>query len=62
MVLQQNNDLMELILWNDFVMAYNGNLLELKDKVVVASAMVKYSDFAGSNSLNSYKSTILTII
>ncbi|MFR9542294.1 MAG: HNH endonuclease [Rikenellaceae bacterium] len=61
-VLQQNNDLMELILWNDFVMAYNGNLLELKDKVVVTSAMVKYSDFAGANSLNSYKSTILTII
>ncbi len=61
-VLQQNNDLMELILWNDFVMAYNGNLLELKDKVIVTSAMVKYSDFAGANSLNSYKSTILTII
>ncbi|MFR9543404.1 MAG: DNA polymerase III subunit alpha [Rikenellaceae bacterium] len=61
-VLQQNNDLMELILWNDFVMAYNGNLLELKDKVVVTSAMVKYSDFAGANSINSYKSTILTII
>ncbi len=61
-VLQQNNDLMELILWNDFVMAYNGNLFELKDKVVVTSAMVKYSDFAGANSLNSYKSTILTII
>ena len=61
-VLQQNNDLIELILWNDFVMAYNGNLLELKDKVIVASAMVKYSDFAGANSLNSYKSTILTII
>ncbi|MFR9591850.1 MAG: DNA polymerase III subunit alpha [Rikenellaceae bacterium] len=61
-VLQQNNDLMELILWNDFVMAYNDNLLELKDKVIVASAMVKYSDFAGANSLNSYKSTILTII
>ena len=61
-VLQQNNDLIELILWSDFVISYLGNLTELKDKVIIVSAIVKYSDFAGANSLNSYKSTILSII
>ncbi|MFI3332182.1 MAG: hypothetical protein SNG69_05540 [Rikenellaceae bacterium] len=60
--LQQNNDLIELILWSDFVGSYLGNISALKDKVIVVSAIVKYSDFAGSNTLNSYKSTILNII
>ena len=65
-MLQQNNDLMELILWKCephgqyfSIGGYNGNLLDLKDKIIIASAIIKYSDFSGANSLNSYKSTIL---
>ena len=68
-MLQQNNDLMELILWKCephgqyfSIGGYNGNLLDLKDKIIIASAIIKYSDFSGANSLNSYKSTILITI
>ncbi len=61
-LLQQNNDLMELIFWNDFVSSYTGNISKLKDKVIVVSAVIKYSDYSGANSLNSYKSTILESI
>ena len=61
-MLQQNNDLMELILWSDFVNEYVGSIATLKDKIIIVSAIVKYSDFSGANTLNSCRSTILTHI
>lgn len=58
-VVQQNNESMELVLWDDYLSGYKEDIAKLKDKVIIVSCAIKYSDFSGSNSLNSYKSTLL---
>lgn len=58
-VLQQNNETMELVVWDDYLSQYKEDIAGLKDKVIIVSCIIKYSDFSGTNSLNSYKSTIL---
>nr|DAP98296.1 MAG TPA: DNA polymerase III, alpha subunit [Bacteriophage sp.] len=62
LTLQQNNDVVELVCWNDFYTAHNSEIPTLKDRIVIASAMVRYSDYNGSNSLQSYKSSLLFIV
>lgn len=57
--LQQNNDTMELVCWSDFLAEFKGNIATLKDKVIILSAVIKYSDYTGKNSLNTYKSSIM---
>lgn len=57
--LQQNNDLMELILWNDFYSEHKTEVNNLKDKMIIVTAIVKYSDYNGTNSLNTFKTSIL---
>ncbi len=57
--LQQNNDMMELVCWSDFLDKFNRPVTSLKDKVVVVTAVIKYSDYTGKNNLNTYKSSIM---
>ncbi|CDN31822.1 hypothetical protein BN938_1742 [Mucinivorans hirudinis] len=60
--LQQNNDAVEMVLWDDTLQEYAEKIKNLKDNVIVVSAQIRYSDYLGANSLSSYKSTILEII
>lgn len=57
--LQQNNDLMELVCWSDFYTENKIRINELKDKIIIVSAVIKYSDYMGSNSLNTYRTSML---
>lgn len=57
--LQQNNDLIKLVCWNDFYIENKTELREIKGKVVIVSAIVKYNDYSGGNSLNTYKTSRL---
>lgn len=59
LLLQQNNDSIEMVLWSDALAELGSDLSNLKDKVIVVSAVIKYSDYSGANSLNSIKTTIL---
>lgn len=59
-VLQQNTDTMELVCWNDFYSAHRSQVAALKDRIVIVSAVIKYSDYAGVNTLNTYKTSILS--
>lgn len=67
-LLQQNNDLTEMIIWNDeWVTARaeftkGGNLSQAKNKMLICSAQVKYSDFTGNNNLQLYKSSIVSVL
>lgn len=67
-LLQQNNDLTEMIIWNDeWVTARaefskGGNLSQAKNKMLICSAQVKYSDFTGNNNLQLYKSSIISVL
>lgn len=68
LLLQQNNDLVEMIIWNDeWVNARaefckGGNLGSAKNKMLICSVQVKYSEFTGSNNLQLYKSSILSVL
>lgn len=67
-LLQQNNDLTEMIIWNDewttarAEFTKGGNLSQAKNKMLICSAQVKYSDFTGSNNLQLYKSSIVSVL
>ncbi|KAA6302900.1 MAG: DNA polymerase III subunit alpha [Candidatus Ordinivivax streblomastigis] len=57
--LQQNNDLMELVCWSDFYHEHKNEISALKDKIIIVTASIKYSDYTGSNNLNTYKTSLL---
>lgn len=59
LTLQQNNDLLETVLWSDFYQAHRAEVAALKGRVVILTAGIKYSDFSGCNTLNSYKTSLL---
>lgn len=67
-LLQQNNDLTEMIIWNDewttarAEFSKGGNLSQAKNKMLICSAQVKYSDFTGNNNLQLYKSSIVSVL
>ena len=57
--LQQNNDLMELIFWSDYYEHNQSKISTLKDQVIIATAIIKYSDYNGANNLSTYKTSLL---
>ena len=57
--LQQNNDLIETVCWNDFYSEKRKEIAGLKDKIIILSAAIKYSDYSGANTLNTIKTSIL---
>jgi len=57
--LQQHNDLIELVCWNDFYLENKETLSGLKNKVIIITSVIKYSDYTGCNSLNTYKSSFI---
>ncbi len=59
LTLQQNNDLLEAVLWSDFYEVHRAEVAALKGRVVILTAGIKYSDFSGCNTLNSYKTSLL---
>lgn len=59
LTLQQNNDLMELVCWSDFLDEFKVPITTLKDKVIIVTAIIKYSDYTGANSLNTHKTSII---
>lgn len=62
MRLQQNSDLMELICWNDFYSQHRQEVISLKDRIAIFTAVIRYSDFSGTNELNTTKTSILSNI
>ena len=59
LTLQQNNDLLETVLWSDVYEVHRAEVAALKGRVVILTAGIKYSDFSGCNTLNSYKTSLL---
>lgn len=60
--LAQNNDLIEAVCWNDCYTQHRKLISEAKDKIVILSGVIKYSDYSGSNSMNSMKTSIIEIV
>lgn len=68
LLLQQNNDLIELVIWNDQwasvrgEFAKGGTVGSAKNKILICSAQVRYSDYAGRNHLQLYQSSIIQVL
>lgn len=62
LTLQQNNDVAEMVCWSETCEAYREKITVLKDRIVIVSGMVRYSDYSGTNNLQSSKSTIIHIV
>lgn len=57
--LQQNNDIIELVMWDDFYKANRDKVIQSKNKMIIVSAIIKYSDYSGCHCLQTYKSSRL---
>lgn len=61
-VLQQNNDNCELMLWNTEYMRFYNEINGSKNKLVIFSGIIKYSDYSKKNDLQFNQRTILEIL
>ena len=61
LTLQQNNDICECIVWPEEYASHRGTLVAAKDKLIIFSATVKYSDYSKQNDLQFYKNSLLEI-
>ena len=57
--LQQNNDIIELVMWDNFYKANRDKIIQSKNKMIIVSAIIKYSDYSGCHCLQTYKSSML---
>lgn len=68
LMLQQNNDLVEMMIWNEEWMnkrasiTHGDGVASAKNKMLICSAQVKHSDYTGANTLQLYKSSIVEVI
>ena len=67
-LLQQNNDLAEMVIWNDEwarvrgIFCKGGTPGTSKNKIMIASLKVTHSDYTGNNNLQLYRSSIIEIL
>jgi DNA polymerase-3 subunit alpha len=60
--LRQNNDLAEYVFWSDYYEADRKRVLEIRDRIIIVTGIIKYNGYSGTNTINSYKHTILNNI
>lgn len=60
--LQQNTAAMELVCWSDFYAAHRTLIQGLRGKVIILTALIRYSEYTGSNALQTYKTSHLSIL
>ena len=61
LVLSQNNQTVECTLWDDFYRAHREELQRIKGKIIILTAVIRYSDYVASNTLQSYRNSLLFI-
>ena len=62
LLLQQNNDLCECIVWPEEYKSMRPQLISSKNKLIIFSASVKYSDYARKNNLQFMKRSLLEVL
>ena len=61
LTLSQNNHITECVCWNDYYMEHRTEIQSLKDRVVILTAVIRYSDYNGCNTLQTYKNSLIFI-
>ena len=61
LVLSQNNQTVECTLWDDFYRTHKEELQHIKGKIIILTAVIRYSSYVASNTLQSYRNSLLFI-
>ena len=61
LILSQNNQTVECTLWDDFYQAHKTELQHIKGKIIILTAVIRYSDYTAGNVLQSYRNSLLFI-
>ena len=61
LILSQNNQTAECTLWDEFYRAHKEELQHIRGKIIIFTAVIRYSDYTASNALQSYRNSLLFI-
>ena len=61
LLLTQNGQTVECVLWDEFYKSYKSELTQISGKIIILTAMIRYSHYSGCNTLQSYHNSLLFI-
>ena len=61
LLLTQNGQTVECVLWNEFYKSHKSELTQISGKIIILTAMIRYSHYSGCNTLQSYHNSLLFI-
>lgn len=61
LLLTQNGQTAECVLWDEFYKSHKSELTQISGKIIILTAMIRYSHYSGCNTLQSYHNSLLFI-
>lgn len=61
LLLTQNGQTVECVLWDEFYKSHKSELTQISGKIIILTAMIRYSHYSGCNTLQSYHNSLLFI-
>mgnify|MGYP006779123289 FL=1 len=61
LLLSQNGQTVECVLWDEFYKSHQSELTQISGKIIILTAMIRYSHYSGCNTLQSYHNSLLFI-
>ena len=61
LLLSQNGQTVECVLWDEFYKSHKSELTQISGKIIILTAMIRYSHYSGCNTLQSYHNSLLFI-
>lgn len=61
LLLTQNGLTVECVLWDEFYKSHKSELTQISGKIIILTAMIRYSHYSGCNTLQSYHNSLLFI-
>ncbi len=61
LLLTQNGQTAECVLWDEFYKSHKSELAQISGKIIILTAMIRYSHYSGCNTLQSYHNSLLFI-
>lgn len=62
LTLQQNNDMVEMVVWPEEYKKCRPQLLEAKNKLIICMSLIRYSDHTGKNNLQLTRNALIEIL
>ena len=59
LLLSQNGQTVECVLWDEFYKSHKSELTQISGKIIILTAIIRYSHYSGCNTLQSYHNSLL---